>query len=254
MLSFFNRKTTAQLNPALANLDYVLYPLHWQHQLFDTVQHFLLYVLENLSFSPTSAVESGPETYLVASLKSYQQQFSQLLLQEEVYQDWINFTVFGRYVQRSFTAFYQQTEDVFNADMPDILKHELLRHTQRLPEGQVLLLGGRLAKSVRREKLLITTLNPFKAIENALKPIKKGSHMSGSVGTSMNPEPIINFITTRSDQVKAFVVKHNRRTSEGTRNEVMILDFNHLTLTQEQTHKSNAQPELSYLIRYYTIG
>ena len=63
-----------------------------------------------------------------------------------------------------------------------------------------------------------------------------------------------NLITVGSDSVKAFAVKHNKHTSDAVRNEVMILDFSQLTLTKEDTHNNNAQPELSSLIRHYTIG
>lgn len=250
MFSFFNRKTTAQLVPALSNLDTVLYPLQWQQQSFNSAQQILIHLIENFAVT-----EKVPDStfYIAANLISYQKQFSQLLLEQPVYQDWINFTVFGRYIQRSFSAFYQQTEDVFNADMPEILKHELMRHTQRLPKGQVLLTGGKLPMSVRSEKLLTTTLNPFKAIEQALK-YSDLSKTKGGV-TSINTTPLIfNLITVGSDSVKAFAVKHNKHTSDAVRNEVMILDFSQLTLTKEDTHNNNAQPELSTLIRHYTIG
>lgn len=246
MFSFFNRKKTAQLPPALPDLDSAFYPLSWQQHLFESAPHLLRHLIENLSIEssdPSSLALSNESQYTVSSLASYQKQFSQLLLQQPLYQEWINFTVFGRYVQRSFSAFYQQTEDVFNAEMPEILKYELMRHTQRLPKGQVLLIGGKLPLSVRREKLLVTTLNPFKAIVDAL-----------SAASRATSPYVINIITANSDKVKAFAVKHNKYTSEGGRNEVMILDFEHLILTKEEAHKSNAQPEISYLIRHYTVG
>lgn len=242
MLSIFNRKKTAQLPPALPYLDSVFYPLTWQQHLFQSAPHFLQHLIDNLSTEPADLAISNGSQYTTSNLADYQKQFSQLLLQQPHYQEWINFTVFGRYVQRSFSAFYQQTEDVFNAEMPEILKYELMRHTQRLPKGQVLLVGGKLPLSVRREKLLITTLNPFKAIVDAL-----------TVAPLVNSH-VINIITANSDKVKAFAVKHNKYTSDGARNEVMILDFNHLILTKEETHKNNAQSERSYLIRHYRIG
>lgn len=243
MFSFFNRKTTAQLSPALPYLDSALYPLNWQQHSFESASEFLQHLINHLSFEQPDIPTPHIERYTASSLVSYQKQFSQLLLQQPLYQEWINFTVFGRYVQRSFSAFYQQTEDVFNAEMPEILKYELMRHTQRLPKGQVLLVGGKLPLSVRREKLLITTLNPFKAIIDAL-----------SVSSRATSSYVINLITANSDKAKAFAVKHNKRTSEGLGNEVMILDFNHLTLVKEETHKNNAQSEQSYLIRHYLIG
>lgn len=243
MLSFFNRNKAAQLPPALPYLDSVFYPLLWQQHLFQSAPHFLQHLIDNLSVEPADLAISNGNQYPVSSLAGYQKQFSQLLLQQPLYQEWINFTVFGRYIQRSFSAFYRQTEDVFNAEMPEILKYELMRHTQRLPKGQVLLVGGKLPLSVRREKLLITTLNPFKAMVDALSAV-----------ASVNSPYVINIITANSDKVKAFAVKHNKYTSDGGRNEVMILDFNHLILTKEDTHKNNAQSERSYLIRHYIIG
>lgn len=243
MLSFFNRRKTAQLPPALPYLDSVFYPLTWQQHIFESAPHFLLHLIDNLSVETADLALPNGSQYTANNLAGYQKQFSQLLLQQPLYQEWINFTVFGRYVQRSFSAFYQQTEDVFNAEMPEILKYELMRHTQRLPTGQVLLMGGKLPLSVRREKLLITTLNPFKAIVDAL-----------TVAPLVHSPYVINIITANSDKVKAFAVKHNKYTSEGRRNEVMILDFNHLILTKEETHKKNAQSEPSYLIRHYSIG
>lgn len=242
MLSFFNRRKTAQLPPALPYLDSVFYPLTWQQHIFESAHHFLLHLIDNLSVDPSGLATPNDIQYTVSNLAVYQKQFSQLLLQQPLYQEWINFTVFGRYVQRSFSAFYQQTEDVFNAEMPEILKYELMRHTQRLPTGQVLLVGGKLPLSVRREKLLITTLNPFKAIVDAL-----------TAAPLVHSPYVINIITANSDKVKAFAVKHNKYTSEGGRNEVMILDFNHLILTEEKTHKNNAQSEKLYLIRHYSI-
>ena len=272
MFSFFRAKPQSQLTPVLPNLDESFYPLQWQQQSFGSVTSLLLNSVQNL-YSPqqrnnckplasahdpqeTSEVEATQtnDNTLEDQLASIQKQFSQKLLANEAYQDWINFTVFGRYVQRSFSAFYQQTEDVFNADMPELLRHELMRHTQRLPKGQVLLAGGKLPLSVRREKLLITTLNPFKAIEDALKQSSFGYQKTRSVNAVNRVLPVINLITAKSDQIKAFAVKHNKRTSASVRNEVMILDFNHLTLTEEETVKNNAQPEFSFLIRHYTIG
>lgn len=250
MFSFFNRKSTAQLVPALSNLDTAVYPLKWQQKSFDSAQQILTYFIDN--FAATEMVrDSQPQ--MATDLVSHQKQFSQLLLQQPIYQDWINFTVFGRYIQRSFSAFYHQSEDVFNADMPEILKHELMRHTQRLPKGQVLLTGGELPRSTRSEKLLVTTLNPFKAIEQALKHNNLLQARSGKKSIEASPL-LLNLITVGSDSVKAFAVKHNKHTSDAVSNEVMILDFSQLILVKEDTHNNNAQPQLSALIRHYTIG
>ncbi|WP_296404406.1 hypothetical protein [Psychrobacter sp.] len=265
MFSFFNRKTTVQLVPELPSLDNVLYPLDWQQQKFESAEALILYLIDNLSFNQKDLSEghlldsdndsSQSELYYKdINLKFYQKQFSQFLSKYDAYQDWINFTVFGRYVQRSFSVFYQQTEDVFNADMPEILKHELMRHTQRLPKGQVLLVGGKLPLSVRRDKVLVTTLNPFQALLDALKENYHDYRKIKSVKPIALSPLVVNFITASSDKVKAFAVKHNKRTSQGLHNEVMILDFNHLILVHEYPYKNNAQSAVSYLIRHYTIG
>lgn len=283
MFSFFRAKPQSQLTPVLPNLDESFYPLLWQQQSFGSVTALLLNAVQSLSnpqdlyhsqgrnkpqgqdksqqlasdYDPqmstdVEAIQTEQNT-LQQQLASTQKQFSVRLLDNKVYQDWINFTVFGRYIQRSFSAFYQQTEDVFNANMPELLRHELMRHTQRLPKGQVLLLAGKLPSSVRSEKLLLTTLNPFKAIEDALN--QNSSQLKKTKSrNAVNGLPVINLITARSDQVKAFAIKHNKRTSEGVRNEVMILDFSYLTLMKEETFKNEAQSEFSFLIRHYTIG
>lgn len=242
-LLFKKAPDAGELTPLLPSLDSMLYPLLWQGHHYDSAYELLL-----------SVIQQGYQEDV-----ERQKQFSQLLQQEPMYQDWINFTVFGGYVQRSFRAFYSQNEDIFNADMPDLLRHELMRHTQRLPSGQVVLVGGKLPSIVRQERLLISTLNPFKALNDAVRHShinnnqRKPSTPKSAVNT--NPVIVLNIITAASEYVKAFAVKHNKRTSDGLRNEVMILDFNQLILTKEESHtnKNNAQLDSQYLIRHYTI-
>ncbi|UNK05294.2 hypothetical protein MN210_15590 [Psychrobacter raelei] len=222
--------------PALPLLDESLYPLLWQDKSFKSAQALIAVLLQNSDLTDASSAQS---------IAQAQQQFSQHLQHNAHYQDWVNFTVFGRYIQRSFSAFYRQNEDVFNSDMPELLRYELMRHTQRLPVGQVLLFGGVLPKSVRQEKLLIATVNPYQALQQALRSYSKAK--------ATDPI-IINLITAQSDKVKAFAIKHNKRTRDGRRNDVMILDFTQLVLVKEDAIKKNTQSDRQYLIRHYRIS
>lgn len=53
-------------------------------------------------------------------------------------------------------------------------------------------------------------------------------------------------------QVLGFPIRHNKRTSERTRNEVLILDFNDLRLVDEQSiERSNTDSSL--LLRFYEL-
>ncbi len=173
--------------------------------------------------------------------------FTKQLLADDVYQEWINTTVFGRYLHRNFTAFYQQTEDSFNTDMPALFRQELVRHTQYLPLGQILFFAGDMPKSVRQTKTLTTTVNPATAIINAQNLAQKLT-----VNTS---RLIINQITITGKQVLGFAIRHNKRTSERLRNEVLILDFQDLRLVNEQAiediKKSNIDD--SILLRSYEM-
>ena len=236
MFSLFVKRPPTQLVPALPLLDESLYPLLWQDKSFKSAQALIAVLLQNSDLTDASSAQS---------ITQAQQQFSQHLQHNAHYQDWVNFTVFGRYIQRSFSAFYRQNEDVFNTDMPELLRYELMRHTQRLPVGQVLLFGGVLPKSVRQEKLLIATVNPYQALQQALRSYNKAK--------ATDPI-IINLITAQSDRVKAFAIKHNKRTRDGRRNDVMILDFTQLVLVKEDAIKKNAQSDRQYLIRHYHIS
>ncbi|WP_261871134.1 hypothetical protein [Psychrobacter sp. JCM 18901] len=104
-------------------LDSSLYPQVWQQQTFTSPQALLLSML----FATLSR-----DITIDASA------FTKQLLADDVYQEWINTTVFGRYLHCNFTAFYQQTEDSFNTDMPALFRQELVRHAQYLPLDQVL--------------------------------------------------------------------------------------------------------------------
>ena len=212
----------------LALLDSSLYPQSWQQQIFTNPRALLLAML---------MTENMPDA----------EAFTKQLLANGVYQDWINSSVFGRYLHRNFTAFYRQTEDSFNTDMPALFRRELMRHAQYLPLEQVLFFAGDLAKSVRQTKVLITTLNPATAIINAQKLSAKAS--------INNTTTIINQIVIRGKQVLGFPIRHNKRTSERLRNEVLILDFQELRLVNEMNIKGKKRSNIeeSILLRSYEL-
>lgn len=212
----------------LALLDSSLYPQSWQQQTFTNPPALLLAML---------MTENMPDA----------KAFTKQLLANDVYQDWINSSVFGRYLHRNFTAFYRQTEDSFNTDMPSLFRRELMRHAQYLPLEQVLFFAGDLAKSVRQTKVLITTLNPATAIIDAQKVSAKS--------TMNNPTMIINQIVIKGKQVLGFPIRHNKRTSERTRNEVLILGFQELRLINEENviAKKRSNIEATILLRSYEL-
>ena len=212
----------------LALLDSSLYPQSWQQQIFTNPRALLLAML---------MTENMPDA----------EAFTKQLLANDVYQDWINSSVFGRYLHRNFTAFYRQTEDSFNTDMPALFRRELMRHAQCLPIEQVFFFAGDLAKSVRQTKVLITTLNPATAIIDAQKVSAKS--------TMNNPTMIINQIVIKGKQVLGFPIRHNKRTSERTRNEVLILDFQELRLVDEENviAKNRSNIEATILLRSYEL-
>ena len=212
----------------LALLDSSLYPQSWQQQIFTNPRALLLVML---------MTENMPDA----------EAFTKQLLANDVYQDWINSSVFGRYLHRNFTAFYRQTEDSFNTDMPALFRRELMRHAQCLPIEQVFFFAGDLAKSVRQTKVLITTLNPATAIIDAQKVSAKS--------TMNNPTMIINQIVIKGKQVLGFPIRHNKRTSERTRNEVLILDFQELRLVNEENvmAKKRSNIEATILLRSYEL-
>ena len=209
-------------------LDSSLYPQSWQQQTFTNPPALLLAMLMTEDMPDADA-------------------FTKQLLDNEVYQDWINSSVFGRYLHRNFTAFYRQTEDSFNTDMPALFRRELTRHAQYLPLEQVLFFAGDLAKSVRQTRVLITTLNPATAIIDAQKVSAKS--------TMNNPTMIINQIVIKGKQVLGFPIRHNKRTSERTRNEVLILGFQELRLINEENviAKKRSNIEATILLRSYEL-
>jgi len=209
-------------------LDSSLYPQIWQQQKFTNPQALLLAML---TIDITADVDA----------------FTKQLLKNDTYQDWINSSVFGRYLQRNFTAFSQQAEDSFNADMPLLFRQELMRHAQYLPLEQVLFFAGDMPKSVRQIKVLSTTVNPATAIINAQKLSTKSS--------INNTTTIINQIVIRGKQVLGFPIRHNKRTSERLRNEVLILDFQDLRLINEESisTKKRSNIEESILLRSYEL-
>ena len=212
----------------LALLDSSLYPQSWQQQTFTNPQALLLEML-------------------TADITADADAFTKQLLANHTYQEWINSSVFGRYLQRNFTAFSQQTEDSFNADMPLLFRQELMRHVQYLPPEQVLFFAGDLPKSVRQTKVLSTTVNPATAIINAKKV--------GAKSTINNPTMIINQIVIRGKQVLGFPIRHNKRTSERLRNEVLILDFQDLRLVNEENISSKKRSNIdeTILLRSYEL-
>ena len=209
-------------------LDSSLYPQVWQQQKFTNPQALLLAML-------TIDITADADA------------FTKQLLKNDTYQDWINSSVFGRYLQRNFTAFSQQTEDSFNADMPLLFRQELMRHAQYLPLEQVLFFAGDLAKNVRQTKVLITTLNPATVIIDAQQLSAKF--------TLNNPIMIINQIVIKGKQVLGFPIRHNKRTSERTRNEVLILGFQELRLINEENviAKKRSNIEATILLRSYEL-
>ena len=209
-------------------LDSSLYPQFWQQQTFTNPQALLMAML-TADITPDADV------------------FTRQLLANDTYQEWINSSVFGRYLQRNFTAFFQQTEDSFNADMPLLFRQELMRHAQYLPLEQVLFFAGDLPKSVRQTKVLSTTVNPATVIINAQKLSAKA--------TMNNPTMIVNQIVIRGKQVLGFPIRHNKRTSERLRNEVLILDFQELRLVNEMNIKGKKRSNIeeSILLRSYEL-
>ena len=209
-------------------LDSSLYPQIWQQKKFTNPQALLLAML-------TIDITADADA------------FTKQLLKNDTYQNWINSSVFGRYLQRNFTAFSQQAEDSFNVDMPLLFRQELMRHAQYLPLEQVLFFAGDMPKSVRQTKVLSTTVNPATAIINAQKLSTKSS--------INNTTTIINQIVIRGKQVLGFPIRHNKRTSERLRNEVLILDFQDLRLINEESisTKKRSNIEESILLRSYEL-
>ena len=209
-------------------LDSSLYPQIWQQQNFASPQTLLMEML-------------------TADITLDADAFTKQLLANDIYQDWINSSVFGRYLHRNFTAFSQQTEDSFNIDMPSLFRQELMRHAQYLPLEQVLFFAGDLPKSVRQTKVLITTINPITAIINAQKLSAKA--------IINNSTTIINQIVIKGKQVLGFPIRHNKRTSERLRNEVLILDFQELRLVNEEnvSSKKRSNIDVTILLRSYEL-
>lgn len=209
-------------------LDSSLYPQIWQQQNFASPQTLLMEML-------------------TADITLDADAFTKQLLANDIYQDWINSSVFGRYLHRNFTAFSQQTEDSFNIDMPSLFRQELMRHAQYLPLEQVLFFAGDLPKSVRQTKVLITTINPVTAIINAQKLSAKA--------IINNSTTIINQIVVKGKQVLGFPIRHNKRTSERLRNEVLILDFQELRLVNEEnvSSKKRSNIDVTILLRSYEL-
>ena len=227
----------------LAELDSSLYPQVWSQHTFTNAESLLLAMLNG---------SITPDPYA----------FTQILQNNEVYQDWINATVFGRYIQRSFAAFYQQTEDSFNVELPELFRHELHRYGQYLPLGQILFVAGNIPERARRDKLFTTTINPATAVlaMQQLPQLSKQSDFLNTKNTNTQ-EKIINQIRVTGRQVLGFPLRHNKRTSERIRNEVLILDFSDLRLVDEQVINREKKGESNIalsehstiLLRFYEL-
>ncbi len=194
----------------LPKLDNRLYPQVWQQQIYDSPQYLLRAMLTGII---------TPDPY----------DFTKQLQANNIYQEWINASIFGRYIQRNFAAFSGQTEDSFNMDIPVLFRNELMRHGQYLPLEQTLFVAGSIPKNVRRDRLFTTTLNPATVILGA----QKLGQNRASLAAKDQQELLINEIVVKSEQVLGFPIRHNKRTSERIRNEVLVLNFNDLRLVNE---------------------
>ncbi|MDN5566458.1 MAG: hypothetical protein L0G25_06605 [Psychrobacter sp.] len=211
----------------LPDLDNSLYPQVWEQQSFESPQTLLMALLtQRTTIEPLA--------------------FTKQLQNNDTYQEWINTSVFGRYIQRSFAAIYHQSEDSFNMDIPVLFRRELMRHGQYLPPSQVLFVAGDMPKKARQEKLFTTTLNPATVLVGAQK--------------LMSAQTIVNQIRVTSQQVLGFPIRHNKRTSERTRNEVLILGFDDLRLVDEQSisrdfekSSESSSTDRSILLRSYEL-
>lgn len=211
----------------LPDLDNSLYPQVWEQQTFESPQALLMALL-------TQRITIEPLT------------FTKQLQDNQAYQEWINTSVFGRYIQRSFAAIYHQSEDSFNMDIPVLFRRELMRHGQYLPLEQILFVAGDMPKKARQEKLFTTTLNPATVLVGAQK--------------LTSAQTVVNQIRVTSKQVLGFPIRHNKRTSERTRNEVLILGFDNLRLVDEQMIRKHLEKssessstDRSILLRSYEL-
>ena len=70
-----------------------------------------------------------------------------------------------------------------------------------------------------------------------------------------NPITIINQIVVKGKHVLGFPIRHNKRTSERLRNEVLILDFQDLRLVNEENVSSKKRSNIkeSILLRSYEL-
>lgn len=199
-------------NSTLPQLDSSLYPQVWQQGIFADPQSLLIAMLTGLI---------TPDPY----------DFAKQLQANDTYQEWINSSIFGRYIQHNFAAIYNQSEDSFNMDIPALFRKELLRHGQYLPLEQILFVAGSMPKNVRHEKFFTTTINPATVIVGAQK-LRQNTHKPISINTQ---ELIINQIQIKGRQVLGFPIRHNKRTSERIRNEILIMGFDNLRLVDERT-------------------
>ena len=195
-------------------LDEQLYPIELSGQCFANAKTLLLAILQNdLSISAN--------------------EFAKHLAKQSVYQSWINFTVYGRYVERSFQAFYQQEKDDFNMEMSGLLLQELKRHTRCLPKNQVLFASGFSQKQLSQRQLGQKQLDRL-----------AGEHRLLNV--TVNPA-----FAVASTGVLAVAIKPRQLTNQRHRNELLIVDFKQLRLQQEQRlTTTNGE----YVVKFYQIS
>ena len=216
----------------LSALDSSIYPIVWEQQTFSDA-HSLLMAL------------------ITGGITLEAKDFAHWLLSNDIYQQWINSTVFGRYIQRQFAAFYHQSEDSFNIDIPTLFRNELYRYGQYLPLEQVLFSAGNIPKETRQERTFTTTLNLVTVWIDA----QKLTQDKGKLASTTSQLPIINQIQVAGNQVLGFPIRHNKRTSERLRNEVLILDFHDLRLVSEVkiAAKKRSNIESTILLRTYKL-
>lgn len=214
-------------------LDEQLYPIELSGQCFANAKTLLLAILQNdLSISAN--------------------EFAKHLAKQSVYQSWINFTVYGRYVERSFQAFYQQEKDDFNMEMSGLLLQELKRHTRCLPKNQVLFASGFSQKQLSQKQLgqkqLDRLAGEHRLLNVTVNPAFAVAQADGDTSTTVK---VINMFCVASTGVLAVAIKPRQLTNQRHRNELLIVDFKQLRLQQEQRlTTTNGE----YVVKFYQIS
>lgn len=214
-------------------LDEQLYPIELSGQCFANAKTLLLAILKNdLSISAN--------------------EFAKHLAKQSVYQSWINFTVYGCYVERSFQAFYQQEKDDFNMEMSGLLLQELKRHTRCLPKNQVLFASGFSQKQLSQKQLSQRQLDRLagehRLLNVTVNPAFAVAQADGDTSTTVK---VINMFCVASTGVLAVAIKPRQLTNQRHRNELLIVGFKQLRLQQEQRlTTTNGE----YVVKFYQIS